>query len=296
MVDTSPAVTERLPDRVEPAVDQPLRPVPLRSSDRRSGPSWIPSRVAAPIGVLVIILVVWTAISRSLEGGRSFLLPPPDEVLTEGLLQPDVVREILEALASTMTVALLGLAISICLGVAAAVVMHQSRWAEHALYPYAVVLQTIPILAVVPLIGFWFGFDFNSRLFVCVLVAIFPIITNTLFGLQSVDHDHRDLFALYAATRRQRLWRLDLPGALPAMITGFKISAGLSVIGSIIADFFFRQGEPGIGRLIDAYRQRLATEKLLTALIFSSLAGLLLFWAFDLIGQRIVQRRTRRRA
>ncbi len=295
MVDTSTAVTELVAEPAAASTPSRLRPVPLRSPDRRRR-GRIPSRVAAPVGVLVVILVVWTAISRSLEGGRSFLLPSPGVVLTDGLLQSDVVKEVLDALASTMTVALIGLLISIALGVSAAVVMHQSRWAEHALYPYAVILQTIPILAVVPLIGFWFGFDFNSRLFVCVLVAIFPIITNTLFGLQSVDHDHRDLFALYSANRRQRLWRLDLPGALPAMITGFKISAGLSVIGSIIADFFFRQGEPGIGRLIDAYRQRLATEKLLTALIFSSLAGLLLFWMFDLIGQRVMQRRTKRTA
>ena len=119
----------------------------------------------------------------------------------------------------------------------------------------------------------------------CVLVSLFPIITNTLFGSEvGRAGPARPVHACTAPRRWQRLVRLQLPAALPAMITGFKISAGLSVIGAIIADFFFRQGDPGIGRLIDVYRQRLSTEQLLTALFLSSLVGLLLFWAFDLLG------------
>jgi NitT/TauT family transport system permease protein len=144
---------------------------------------------------------------------------------------------------------------------------------------------------VVPLLGFWFGFDFKSRVIVCVLVSLFPLITNTLFGLKSVEVGHHDLFTLYGAGRLQRLWRLQLPAALPAMITGFKISSGLSVIGAIVADFFFRQGDPGIGRLIDIYRQRLATEQLMTALFLSSLVGLALFFGFDLWGGYVDRRR-----
>jgi NitT/TauT family transport system permease protein len=87
----------------------------------------------------------------------------------------------------------------------------------------------------------------------------------------------------------QRLFYLELPAALPAIVTGCKISAGLAVIGSIVADFFFRQGEPGIGRLIDIYRQRLATEQLMTALLLSSLLGLLLFLVFEVLA-RIIDR------
>jgi NitT/TauT family transport system permease protein len=124
---------------------------------------------------------------------------------------------------------------------------------------------------------------------VCVLVSLFPLITNTLYGLKSVESGHHDLFTLLRASRWQRLLHLELPAALPAILTGCKISAGLAVIGSIVADFFFRQGDPGIGRLIDIYRQRLATEQLMTALLLSSLLGLLLFSVFEVLA-RIVDR------
>ncbi|SDD98487.1 ABC transporter permease [Glycomyces harbinensis] len=247
-----------------------------------------PVRVFAPVAVFVLVIAAWAASSHLLvpEASR-FLLPSPEEVVAQGLLDPTARTEILTALWSTVQVALVGLVLAIVLGVLFAVVMSQTRWAEYSLYPYAVVLQTIPILAVVPLFGFWFGYEFGSRVIVCVMVSLFPVITNTLFGLKSVAPAEHDLFTLHGANRFQRLWKLQLPAALPAMISGFKISGGQAVIGSIVADFFFRQGEPGIGRMIDVYRQRLATEELLTALLLSSLVGLCLFWAFDLLAGRI---------
>jgi NitT/TauT family transport system permease protein len=249
-------------------------------------------RILAPLLVFVGVLVLWSLASRLLlDPDRRFLLPPPEDVLRKGVLDGANLAELLDALWSTTQVALVGLAISMVLGVALAIIMSQARWVESSIYPYAIVLQTIPILAVVPLLGFWFGYDFKSRVVVCVLVSLFPLITNTLFGLKSVEAGHHDLFTLYGAGRLQRLWRLQLPAALPAMITGFKISAGLSVIGAIVADFFFRQGDPGIGRLIDVYRQRLATEQLMTALLLSSLVGLALFFGFDLWGGHVDRRR-----
>jgi NitT/TauT family transport system permease protein len=249
-------------------------------------------RILAPFAVLVGVLASWSFASKVLlDPERRFLLPPPEAVLAKGILDTANFGEIMDALWSTTTVALTGLCIAILLGVVLAIVMSKARWVEYSLYPYAVVLQTIPILAVVPLLGFWFGFDFASRVIVCVLVSLFPLITNTLYGLKSVETSHHDLFSLYGATRAQRLFRLELPAALPAMITGFKISSGLSVIGAIVADFFFRQGDPGVGRLIDIYRQRLATEQLMTALFMSSLVGLALFWSFDLWGIYVERRR-----
>jgi NitT/TauT family transport system permease protein len=249
-------------------------------------------RILAPFLVLLAVLALWSLASRLLlDPGRRFLLPPPDEVLRKGVLEGANLTEVLDALWSTTRVALVGLAIAMVLGVALAIVMSQARWVEYSVYPYAIALQTIPILAVVPLLGFWFGFDFQSRVIVCVLVSLFPMITNTLYGLKSVERGHHDLFTLFGASRFQRLIRLQLPAALPAMITGFKISSGLAVIGAIVADFFFRQGEPGIGRLIDIYRQRLATEQLMTALVLSSLVGLALFFVFDLWGAHVDNRR-----
>lgn len=261
----------------------------LKDRPRRKGSR---ARVIAPCLVLLAVLGLWSFISRVLlDPDRRFLLPTPYSVLTKGLLDESSVLEMLGALASTAEVALVGLALAIVLGVLTGILMSQARWLEYSIYPYAIALQTIPILAVVPLLGYWFGFDFQSRVIVCVLVSLFPLITNTLYGLKSVDSGHHDLFTLIRATRLERLLHLQLPAALPAIITGCKISAGLAVIGSIVADFFFRQGEPGIGRLIDIYRQRLATEQLMTALLLSSLLGLLLFGVFEILGRIVDGRR-----
>jgi NitT/TauT family transport system permease protein len=183
---------------------------------------------------------------------------------------------------------MVGLTIAIVIGVALAIAMSQARWVERSLYPYAVILQTIPILALVPLFGFWFGFGLTSRVLVCVLIALFPIIADTLFGLRSVEQDHHDLFTLHDAGRLTRLRKLQFPAALPAVFTGLRVSAGLAVIGAIVGDFFFKQGEPGIGILIDLYRSRLQSEQMFAAIILSSLFGVLVFWFFGFLARRVV--------
>ena len=152
-------------------------------------------------------------------------------------------------------VALIGLAIAVVLGILIAVLMSQAKIAERAIFPYMVTLQAIPILAIVPLIGFWFGYGTKSRVFVCVIISIFPIIVNTLFGLQSADRGMHDLFTLHHANRVTRLRKLMFPAALPAIFAGLRISAGLSVIGAVVGDFFFGQGESGIGQAAQALRR-----------------------------------------
>jgi NitT/TauT family transport system permease protein len=247
------------------------------------------AQIAAPLMVFLLVMGVWLFISYfALEPRRRFLMPPPQDVLATGLLNPSNLATILAGLWSTTQVALVGLALAIAFGTLIAIAMIQARWVEWSIYPWAVVLQTIPILAIVPLIGFWFQFGFNSRVLVCVLIALFPIVTNTLFGLKSTDQAHHDLFSLMHASRWQRLSKLQFPGALPAIVSGWRIAAGLSVIGAIVGDFFFRQGEPGIGRLIDDYRARLQSEQLFASVALSSLLGLVVFWGFGLLGQLLV--------
>jgi NitT/TauT family transport system permease protein len=247
------------------------------------------AQVAAPLIVFLVVMAIWMFISYVLlEPRRQFLMPPPQNVLIVGLLDMANLTTILGGLWSTTQVALVGLALAIAIGTLVAIAMIQARWVEWSIYPWAVVLQTIPILAIVPLIGFWFQFGFNSRVLVCVLIALFPIVTNTLFGLKSTDQTHHDLFTLQRASRWQRLVKLQLPGALPAIVSGWRIAAGLSVIGAIVGDFFFRQGEPGIGRLIDDYRARLQSEQLFASVVLSSLLGLVVFWGFGLLGQLLV--------
>ncbi|MBR7193403.1 ABC transporter permease subunit [Gordonia sp. JH63] len=246
--------------------------------------------IAAPLVVLGLVIGAWYLVSYAvLDPGRRFLMPPPHQVVTDGLLG-DSAQAMWEALSRTATVALTGLTIAAIIGITWAVIMSQSRLMENALFPYAVVLQCVPILALVPLVGFWFGFGFSARVFVCVLISLFPIVSNTLFGLRSVDRQMRDLFALHRPSRVTILRKLEFPAAMPAIFAGLRISAGLSVVGAIVGDFFFKQGNPGIGILIDNYRSRLQAEELFASIVLASLLGVAVFWFFGWLGNRIVGR------
>ncbi len=242
-----------------------------------------------PIVLGLVIIGVWYFISYVLlEDRRRFLLRPPHQVIQKGFLEWENFHEILDALWVSTKVALIGLAIAVVLGMVIAVLMSQAKIAERAIFPYMVTLQAIPILAIVPLIGFWFGYGFKSRVFVCVIISIFPIIVNTLFGLQSADRGMHDLFTLHHANRFTRLRKLMFPAALPAIFAGLRISAGLSVIGAVVGDFFFGQGESGVGQLLKRYALQLDGEELLAAVIMTSLLGVVVFWTFGFIQHRTI--------
>jgi NitT/TauT family transport system permease protein len=245
---------------------------------------------AAPVLVFLLVMGLWYLVTYVvLDPGRRFLMPAPHQVIIDGLFG-DAMPDMWEALGRTATVALTGLALAAVIGIVWAVIMSQSDTVENALFPYAVILQCIPILALVPLVGFWFGFGFTARVFVCVLISLFPIVSNTLFGLQSVDRQMRDLFALHHPSRLTVLRKLEFPAAMPAIFAGLRISAGLSVVGAIVGDFFFKQGEAGIGILIDNYRSRLQSPELFASIILASLLGVAVFWLFGWLGNRAVGR------
>jgi NitT/TauT family transport system permease protein len=247
-------------------------------------------RAAAPAALVVLALGAWYLITYVvLDPRRRFLMPPPHEVVREGLLDASTRDEMLAATWNTIQIAVVGLLIASVIGFMVAVLMSQSRSAENALYPFAVLLQTVPMLALVPIIGFWFGFNTMSRVLVVVVISLFPIITNTLFGLKSPDAGQNDIFTLRGAGRWVRLWKLQFPRALPSIFTGLRISAGLAVIGAIVGDYFFRQGDPGIGRLIDNFSKNLQSEELFTAVLLSSLFGIVVFFLFGAIGRRLTR-------
>lgn len=251
----------------------------------RSVPSWVP-----PLLVAAALIGLWYALSYVLLSESSrFLMPPPHEVLSM-FADPDVRTDLLTALGRTTIVSFAGLGIAIVLGVLWGVVMAQAPWVERSLYPYAVLLQTIPILALVPLIGFWFGFELSSRVIVCVLMALFPIVSNTLFGLQSADKGQRELFALQGAGRWTVLTKLQFPAAMPNIFVGLRTSAGLSVIGAIVGDMYFRRGTPGIGALMSNYQSRLQSAELFAAILLSAVLGIVIFWAFGWLARRIAGR------
>lgn len=250
--------------------------------NRRSIRSIVQGRLP-PLGVLALMIVGWYVVSYVvLDADRRFLVPPPHEVLLV-FLNPVVMGHILDALLQTSIVAATGLVVAGALGMLWAVAMAQARWVEASLFPYAVVLQCIPILALVPLIGFWFGFDVFARTLVCVMIALFPIVSNTLFGLQSVDASQRELFRLRRASRWVTLWKLELPAGLPAIFAGFRIAAGLAVVGAIVGDFFFRRGTPGLGALMASYQARVQSAELFASILVSSLLGIAVFVLFGLL-------------
>jgi len=249
------------------------------------------SRAVPIVAALAGIAVVWYAVSYLvLPADQRFLLPPPHEAFGSALSNPALMGPMLEALARSAGVAMVGLAIAVVLGIGYATVMSQSGWAERILYPYAVILQTIPILALVPLIGIWLGYAFTARVVVCVIIALFPMISNTLFGLQSASPAAHDLFSLNKATRWQRLTKLQFPAAVPSIFTGLRNASGLSVIGVIVADFYFQQGAPGIGGLLRTYTLRLQMEALLTAVALTALFGVIVFSIFAALDKAVVGR------
>jgi NitT/TauT family transport system permease protein len=251
------------------------------------------SRYIGPPIVLIVFLGVWQYFHES--GMRrffdkpGFLLPSPVTVFNESFVNHVARGKLLNGVKWTMVVSLIGLGITIVIGMSLAVVMAQARWAERSFYPYLVALQAIPVLAIVPIILSVFGTGMQSRLFVCVMIAFFPIVTNTLFGLQSADAGQHDLFTLRGASRWVRLWKLQVPSALPAVFTGFRISAGLSVIGAVVGEQFFRAGDkPGIGIVMESYRQKAIYPQVYGGLILGSGLGILFFLVFGWLSRRVV--------
>ncbi|MCW2584451.1 MAG: transporter, permease protein [Klenkia sp.] len=244
-----------------------------------------------PIAVFLGLVAVWYAITYLvLDPDRRFLMPAPHTIVTDALLDGPTMDKILPALGRSIVVTFTGLAIAIVIGMVWAIAMSQSRPIERSLFPYAVALQCIPILALVPLIGFWFGYDFPSRVIVCVMIALFPIVSNTLFGIQSVDRGMHELFTLHNAGRTTRLLKLELPAAMPAIFAGFRISAGLSVVGAIVGDLFFKQGDPGLGILLDNFRARLQGQELFLTIIITAALGFAVFGLFGWLAKVAVGR------
>jgi NitT/TauT family transport system permease protein len=251
-------------------------------------------RLALNLGPPLVLFGVFVGLAYLvsyvvLSPGRRWLLPPPHEIVRNGFLNGRNLHEQLNALWDTAQVSIVGLLIAFAIGATVALVMSQAKWIERSLYPYAVLVQVTPILAIVPLIATWFGYDFTARVVVCVLIAVFPIITNTLHGLLTVDSELHDVFTLHHAGRIERLVKLQIPHAVPDVFVGLRVSAGLSVIGAIVGEFFFRQGTPGLGRLLDVYRAYLETDLEMSALLFCVALGLASFLVVGIIGRQLTK-------
>lgn len=242
-----------------------------------------------PVIVLTVILGGWYAISFwVLDATEKFLLPPPHEVVTDPFLDDKVRSDLLAATWVTARVALIGLLVAIVVGLTLAVVMAQAPWLERSLYPWVILLQTVPILAIVPVIGFWFGFDLFARVIVVVIIAVFPLIINPLHGLQNVDPKLHDLFSLARADRLTRMRKLQFPSALPDVFVGLRSAAGLAVLGATVGDYFFGRGEIGLGLLLSRYSSRLQSAAMLATVLVACVLGLCAFVFFGALARRVV--------
>lgn len=269
---------------VEPATVGPSRKAKLTAGQRvRRGVL----RALPPLAVFVVLIAIWYA-AHFILGDRNFLMPTPVQVITDGFFDPQTSQKILIGVLRTTGVALTGLAIASVIGIGWATLMAVVPWAERSTYPYAVILQCIPILALVPLIGVWFGYEFNARVVVCVMIALFPMVANTLFGLQSADKAQHELFKLQKASRWTVLSKLMFPAALPSIFVGLRTAAGLSVIGAIVGDMFFQRGQVGIGNALQVFASRLQYAELFAAIIAASLLGVVMFAVFGLVSKLAV--------
>lgn len=250
------------------------------------------SDFAGPVVVFMLFIGTWYLLSTTiLPPQKRFLLPTPHRVVNEGFLTWSVgeqrgLKPILISLWDSVKIAVIGLFITIIIGTALATVMATRRWMERATWPYLVALQSAPILAMTPLIRALIDGIQLQRILVVVLIAFFPIVNNTLFGLLSVDTSQHELFSLHGASKFTRLRKLQFPAAMPNIFVGLRISAGLSVIGAVVGDFYFRQGGVvGIGAQIDIYRGRLWGAELIAAIILASIFGLVVFILFGLLSK-----------
>jgi NitT/TauT family transport system permease protein len=196
------------------------------------------------------------------------------------------------ALAITLGITLGALALAALFGLGFALLFASSKWVEHAFMPFAIFLQVTPIIAIAPLILIYMPNVASAMLLIAFIVAFFPILANTTFGLNSTDRNLRDLFRLYGAGRLQTLFLLRLPFAQPYFLNGLKIASGLALIGAIVAEFAAGSAGTGAGlafRLIEA-SYRLNIPRVFAALVLITLSGLVLYLIFSLISYLLLRR------
>jgi len=246
------------------------------------------ARVVAPVVMGLVMLALWEAVVRLAEI-PPYVLPGPVVVARTliadwGMLAP--------ALWVTLGITLEALAAAVVVGVLLAVLFSLSRWVELSLFPYAIILQVTPIVAIAPLIIAWAN-DVDLSLLICAwLVAFFPILSSTILGLRSVDHNLLALFELYGAGRWRTLIHLRLPAALPYFLGGLRISGGLALIGAVVAEFVAGTGGNASGlayRILEAGYQ-LRVPRMFAALVLISTAGIAIYLLLSLLSHLLLRR------
>lgn len=246
-------------------------------------------RILLPLLLAVLVLGAWEGLVRWRQV-PVFVLPPPSLILRALVGDAGTLGA---SLWLTLTITLQAFALAVVSGVALAVLFSQSRSLAAALYPYAVILQVTPVVAIAPLVIIWVGYERVdlALLILAWIVAFFPILSNTSLGLSAVDPNLRDLFRLYGASRWQVLLRLQLPSALPYLLAGMKVSAGLALIGAVVAEFVAGSGTAsGLAWRIVESGNRLNIPRMFAALALLAGLGVLLFALLSWLQARLLGR------
>jgi NitT/TauT family transport system permease protein len=244
-------------------------------------------RIALPVIVLALVLAIWELAVR-VENIPPYVLPAP------GLILQTLIADwalLMQSLLVTLITTVEGFLLAAIGGIGLAVLFNQWRWVEYSFYPYAVILQVTPIVAVAPLLLIYL--PQQLAVLACAwIVAFFPVLANTTLGLNSIDRNLADLFSLYGASRGQILWNLKLPSALPYMLGGLRIAGGLSLIGAVVAEI--AAGAAGAGSGL-AYRiaesgYRLNIPRMFAALLLLAVAGIVIFYLLALVNHIALRR------
>jgi len=211
-----------------------------------------------------------------------YLVPAPSQVAK--VFTTD--RDLWKATRDTALASCAGFLLSAAVGLLIAIALSSSRWIERMFYPYAVLFQTVPIIAIAPMLVIWVGFGMPTVIISAFIVSVFPVIANAINGLRSTDPALVDLFRLYGASRPATLLKLRLPFALPAILTGLRIAGGLAVIGAIVGEFITGGG---LGGIIDASRTQQRIARVFAVLLLASALGITLFGIVNFISRRALR-------
>ena len=261
---------------------------PPRPSAQRPGAALAVLQQLGPplmLGALLALLYAWA--QSGLEPHRKFLMPGWAALWEGAFSSHAVVAELWRCALETGRIALTGLGISIPIGIGIGVLAFRWRFAERAVFPYLVALQSIPILAIIPLLQALLGFGFLPKVLIVALFTFFAVPTTLLLGLKSLEPGILDLFRLQGASWGVTLLKAGLPSALPALFAGLRISAGMAVIGAIVSELFFVGGEGGLGQMLINAKLDFQYEQMYAALIVSSLMSIGVYLFFSWLGRRL---------
>lgn len=245
--------------------------------------SWLVDKYPAWI-FLALLLSAWEWVVAQ-EWVASYLLPSPTQIFhTTVELWPDIYAATL----STAHSIAWGLGLSMVSGVALALLFFAIPLARRAILPFCIFFQTVPIISIAPLLVIWFGFGQPTVQASAFIVSLFPILANTLTGLQETDPHLKELFRLYRPSPWQLIVKLQIPSAIPYILTGIKISAGLAVIGAIVGEFI---AGGGLGSLIDAARTQQRVDLVFSGVVMSSVLALLLVFIIEVVSRVLLRGR-----